>query len=49
MLLIGGLVSAGCDPSLDPKEYGQILDGLPKVEGADKPYPLPKLVDPAEE
>ena len=48
MLFTGSLVAVGCDPPLDPKEYGEILDELPKVEGADKPYPLPKLVDPAE-
>ena len=39
-----GVVSlAGCEKRLDPQEYGQVLDSLPQVEGADKPWPLPEM------
>jgi hypothetical protein len=50
LLLVGGcavLVSAGCDPPLDPEKYGEIVTTLPVVEGADKPYPLPQLEESA--
>jgi hypothetical protein len=39
-------LTAGCDPPLDQQQYGEIVTELPKVEGAEKPYPLPKLEDP---
>jgi hypothetical protein len=34
---------AGCEPQLDPKQYGKVVYELPKVEGANLPYPLPQL------
>jgi hypothetical protein len=44
---LGALFLAGCsDPPLDPKEYGQVTKGLPDIEGANEPYPLPGLEDP---
>jgi hypothetical protein len=48
MLLACCVAPAGCQPQLDPQEYGDVSDKLPKIEGADEPYPLPKLEDPAE-
>ncbi len=48
LLLACCVVPAGCQPKLDPQEYGEVLDKLPKIEGADEPYPLPKLEDPSE-
>jgi len=38
---------AGCAPELDPQQYGQVIYEVPRVEGADKPYPLPQLETPA--
>ncbi len=35
----------GCQPSLDPDQYGEIIYEVPRVPGADKPYPLPQLED----
>jgi hypothetical protein len=45
---LAGLVAAvavlpGCRKPLDPQEYGQVVDRLPQVEGAEKPRPLPEL------
>jgi hypothetical protein len=34
---------AGCEPQLDPEQYGKVIYELPKVEGANLPYPLPQL------
>ena len=45
-LLFSGTLFAGCNPALDPKEYGEVVTELPQVEGVGKPYPLPKLEDP---
>jgi hypothetical protein len=36
---------AGCEPQLDPEQYGKVVYELPKVEGANLPYPLPQLED----
>lgn len=35
--------SGGCAPQLDAQQYGKVVPSVPKVEGADKPYPLPEL------
>jgi hypothetical protein len=43
LLLILGAVLTGCNPQLDPQEFGEVVTVLPPVEGAEKPYPLPKL------
>ena len=49
LLLIGSFAVSGCNKPLDPQQYGQVLYKLPKVEGADEPYPLPELDKPPEE
>jgi hypothetical protein len=36
----------GCQKQLDPREYGQVVNQVPTVEGADKPFPLPQLDEP---
>ena len=46
LLLLSGAVLTGCNPQLDPQEYGDVVTVFPLVEGAEKPYPLPKLEDP---
>ena len=38
----------GCAPKLRPREYGQVIHDLPKLPGAEKPYPLPELDEPKE-
>jgi len=48
LLLVLGVLVAGCDPPLDPKKYGEILTDMPQVEGAEEAYPLPQLDEPQE-
>ncbi len=48
----GFLVAAfgvGCDHGVSEKELGEITYELPKIEGADKPFPLPPLGEPLPE
>ena len=45
ILVAGCLICAGCAPKLDPREYGEVIYQLPKIKGADAPYPLPELED----
>lgn len=40
------LLFGGCGPNLNSKEFGTIVKGIPHIEGADKPYPLPELGPP---
>ncbi len=40
-LLVG--VLGGCGPELSKSELGDVQFDVPKVAGADKPYPMPKL------
>ena len=42
-LALLGATLAGCEPQLDPEQYGKVVYELPKVEGANLPYPLPQL------
>jgi hypothetical protein len=45
LLAVAGLLTVGtlgCQPTLDPQEYGEVISVLPHVPGAEKPYPLPK-------
>jgi hypothetical protein len=35
----------GCQPKLDPQEYGEVITTLPYVRGIEKPYPLPEPDD----
>ena len=46
LLLLLGAALTGCNPRLDPQEYGEVVTVIPPVEGAEKPYPLPKLEEP---
>ena len=50
LLIIGlvSLVEGGCRPQLDPEQYGEVLSGLPRVPGAEKPYPLPEIDESAD-
>jgi hypothetical protein len=42
LLTVGSL---GCEPKLDPQEYGELVTELPRVPGVEKPYPLPEPLD----
>lgn len=42
-LLFLCLALVGCEPQLDPEQYGKVVYELPKVEDANLPYPLPQL------
>lgn len=48
VLLIAAAMS-GCGPSVSSKDLGTIIYKIPHVEGADKPYELPKVITPAPE
>jgi hypothetical protein len=37
------LGATGCKKRLDPEEYGQVVEGVPRVPGAEKPRELPEL------
>jgi hypothetical protein len=51
LLLVLSITPAinGCGPSVSNKDMGTILDKIPHVQGADKPYELPKIILPSEE
>lgn len=36
----------GCGPNLSSKDYGTVVEGIPQVQGADKPFEMPKLGPP---
>lgn len=40
------LLAAGCEPTVAPEDLGQVVDKLPEVPGADKPYEMPQLNPP---
>lgn len=44
--LISLLLVVGCVPSLSKSELGTVEFELPKVAGADQPYPMPQLGAP---
>ncbi|MCS7306721.1 MAG: hypothetical protein NZ602_16635 [Thermoguttaceae bacterium] len=47
--VLAGSWLGGCErPSLPP-DPGQIVFGIPKVEGTEKPYPLEPLGPPSQE
>ena len=48
VLLIAPAMS-GCGPSVSTKDMGTILYKIPHVQGADKPYELPKMITPPAE
>jgi len=35
--------TVGCGPSVPPEELGQVVYHVPRVSGADEPYPIPEL------
>ena len=37
------LLLAGCGPALSKQDLGQVEYAIPKVAGAEKPYPMPEL------
>jgi hypothetical protein len=39
---------AGCQPKLDPAEFGEVVHELPTIKGTEKPYPLPQLKESKE-
>jgi hypothetical protein len=39
----------GCGPNLSSKEYGTVVEGIPSVAGAEKPYEMPRLGPPPTE
>lgn len=45
LLAVGTL---GCQPALDPQEYGEVITELPYVPGVEKPYPLPEVEESAD-
>ena len=40
------VLATGCGPAVPPEDLGTVLDKLPAVPGADKPYELPELNPP---
>jgi hypothetical protein len=51
-LLLGlliALVITGCSPAVSNKDLGTIIYDIPHVQGADKPYEMPKLKSPTPE
>jgi hypothetical protein len=39
----------GCGPNLSSNEFGTVVEGIPKVAGADKPFEMPELGPPLPE
>ena len=39
----------GCGPNLSSKDFGTIVEGIPQVKGADKPFEMPELGPPPSE
>jgi len=39
-------LASGCGPSVSEEELGEVVSGIPKVPGADEPYPLPESKAP---
>jgi hypothetical protein len=51
-LILGVLVTlatTGCGSLMSSKDLGTVVNEIPKVEGADKPYEMPQLVKPSTE
>ena len=42
VLAITSACCPGCGPQLDPEDLGTVIFEVPKVPGADEPYPLPE-------
>ncbi|MCE5268746.1 MAG: hypothetical protein LLG00_12760 [Planctomycetaceae bacterium] len=43
------LLLGGCGPAVSKSELGNVVFELPKVAGADRPYQMPQLKEPAPE
>ncbi|MBN1395521.1 MAG: hypothetical protein JW959_10895 [Pirellulales bacterium] len=48
-LLLLSIICVGCGPELSERDLGTVVEGVPKVDGADKPYPMPQLGPESEE
>jgi hypothetical protein len=46
---LGLIALSGCEQKPSPKEQGTVVEGVPKVEGADKPFEMPELGPPPSE
>jgi hypothetical protein len=42
-------LAGGCEQKLPSKDFGTIVDGIPQVQGADKPFEMPLLGPPPPE
>ena len=49
LVLSIALAMTGCGPSVSSKDLGTIIYKIPHVQGADKPYELPKVISPTPE
>ena len=47
--LLIALTVTGCGPAVSSKDMGTIIYEIPRVQGADKPYELPKIITPHKE
>jgi len=43
LCLLLTLPITGCEPEMSSKDMGMVNNEIPKVQGADKPYEMPKL------
>ncbi len=41
--LLLSMFLVGCGPELSKRDLGTVVGNIPKVSGADKPYPMPQL------
>jgi len=46
-LMVCLLLASGCGPTVSREDLGTILDEIPEVPGAEKPFKLPELNQPA--
>jgi hypothetical protein len=46
--MVVGSMAMGCAPRLDPEQHGEVIYEVPKIQAAQKPYPLPQLEEPKE-
>jgi hypothetical protein len=47
--LLAILLLAGCEQKPSTQELGTVLDGIPQVKGADRPFEMPLLGPPPPE
>jgi hypothetical protein len=46
---LGLFALSGCEQKPSPEVLGTVVEGVPKVEGADKPFEMPELGPPPSE